>query len=363
MSPKLNRRQFLQSSLVTGAALGMSGLSGAAQGQDATPETTPQPSSALTPEATSEATEPGNLPLTGAIRQVHDPCIIKADGIYYVFCTGDGIPVRQSTDLLNWESAFPASVFANVPDWAFNAIPGVTNLWAPDISFYNSKYHLYYAASTFGSNFSAIGLATNTTLNSKTAGFNWVDEEMVMQSFKKDDYNCIDPNLVLDENGDPWLAFGSFWSGIKMRRLDASTGKLSSDDQTLYSIAQRPDPTDAIEGAFITRRGKYFYLFASYDFCCRGAQSTYNVRVSRAEHVTGPYVDKDGVAALQGGGTEITFPTDRWKGPGHNGILIDGDTYYIAYHAYDAQLNGTPTLRINPLIWDANGWPSIHETD
>ncbi|HVU10572.1 MAG TPA: arabinan endo-1,5-alpha-L-arabinosidase [Phototrophicaceae bacterium] len=353
----VTRRQFLWSSLVIGASASIGISPWVAKMQ-------PSQVAEATPEPTAEVEPPSNdpLPLTGVIGQVHDPCIIKAKDAYYVFCTGDGIPVRTSPDLLAWSSPFPVSVFPSMPDWAFQAIPGATNIWAPDISFYNGKYQLYYAVSTFGSNFSAIGLATNTTLNSKDPDFNWVDEGLVIQSFKKDDYNCIDPNFVLDADGNPWLAFGSFWSGLKLVRLDPTTRKPSQEDTTLYSIAQRPAP-DALEASFIVRREKYYYLFASFDNCCQGAASTYNVRVGRSEKVTGEYVDQDGVSMLTGGGTQITFPTDRWKGPGHCGILIDNGIYYIAYHAYDAQLGGSPTLRINPIIWDADGWPTITEKD
>jgi len=348
MARKYTRRQVLQTGAVIGASVGITSV---AKMQSETPE--------ATPESTPQAAPGLHLAVTGAIHQVHDPCIIKAQDAYYVFCTGDGIPVRKSTDLINWSLAFPVSVFGKLPDWELQAIPGASAIWAPDISYYNGKYHLYYAVSTFGSNRSLIALATNTTLNSKDAGFNWVDEGLVIDSHKSDNYNCIDPNLILDADGTPWLAFGSFWTGIKMRRLDAATGKLSTEDDQTYSLARRPDPTDAIEAAFIIRKGDFYYLFASYDFCCRGAQSTYNVRVGRSQTVTGPYADKDGVAMLDGGGTEVTFPTDRWKGPGHNGILQDNGVEYIIYHAYDADNNGVPTMHIDQLVWDADGWPSI----
>jgi len=218
---------------------------------------------------------------------------------------------------------------------------------------------LYYAVSTFGKNGSVIGLATNTTLDEKADGFNWVDEGLVIESTAADNYNCIDPNFVLDTDGNPWLVFGSFWTGIKMRRLDTETRKLSSDDTTLYSLAQRPNPPHAIEGPFIFKHGDFYYLFVSFDQCCQGVKSTYYVVVGRADTLTGPYTDRDGVDMLKGGGTQVTFATDRWKGPGHCAVFHDGDTDYIVYHAYDAQLQGTRTMRINPLVWDADGWPAL----
>lgn len=310
-----------------------------------------------TPFAQTE--DDAGLELRGVIKPIHDPVIIKADDAYYLFCTGDGIPVRASDDLLTWRSPFPPAVFGRLPDWAQEAIPQATNIWAPDISYYNGKYHLYYSVSTFGSNRSVIGLATNTTLNFKEKGFKWVDEGLVIESTGAENYNCIDPNLILDADGVPWLAFGSFWSGLKMRRLDYETGKPSDEDTTVYPLAQRFVNSGSVEAPFIIRKGDWYYLFASFDFCCRGVDSTYYVAVGRSEAVTGPYVDRDGVEMLKGGGTQITFPTERWRGPGHCAVLQDGETDYLVYHAYDAKSGGDPTLRISVLNWDADGWPSL----
>lgn len=301
------------------------------------------------------------LELTGSIRQVHDPSIIKAGDKYYIFCTHGGIYIRKSADLLDWEKPFPKSVFppTHAPDWTQEMIPASNNdIWAPDISYFNDKFHLYYSVSTFGSNRSLIGLATNVTLDSESDEYAWVDEGLVIDSLTADNYNCIDPNLILDADGVPWLAFGSFWSGIKMRRLDYATGKLSTEDETLYPLAHRTPNYGAVEAPFIIRKGDFYYLFASFDFCCRGVDSTYHVQVGRSESVTGPYVDQDGVAMMDGGGTQITFPTKRWRGPGHNSILQEGDTDYLVCHAYDAENMGMETLRIAPLAWEA-GWPSL----
>lgn len=351
MPKPYTRRQFLRSGLALGAGLGF-GLSG-------------QPSRlrAACPPLLKGSRLMG-LDLTGRIQLVHDPAIIKAGELYYLFCTGSGIYVRQSADLLHWEMATPrVTVFRRAPDWAREAIPGVSDLWAPDISFWNDRYHLYYSASTFGSNLSAIGLATNATLDGESEDFEWVDHGVVIASTFTDNYNCIDPNVILDEEGVPWLSFGSFWSGIKMRRLDYETGMLSAEDDTLYDLAFRSQSPGAVEAPFIIRKGEYYYLFVSFDFCCRGAESTYRVMVGRAEEVTGPYYDRDGVELRSGGGTQITFATERWRGPGHNCILQDEDQDYIVYHAYDADSGGAATLRIDPLEWDEDGWPFIRQEE
>ncbi|MBN2472792.1 MAG: arabinan endo-1,5-alpha-L-arabinosidase [Anaerolineae bacterium] len=349
MSTPYTRRKFLQTGLTLGAGLGL-GLAGR------------RPPFLRAAHAPKGAGLMGQ-DLTGRIALVHDPAIIKAGEMYYLFCTGAGIYVRQSPDLIDWQMASPAAVFPTVPSWTWEPIPNVRDLWAPDISFFNDRYHLYYSASTFGSNRSAIGLATNATLDPESEDFEWVDHGPVIESFLEDRYNCIDPNVILDEEGVPWMSFGSFWSGIKMRRLDYDTGMLSAEDDTLYNLAYRSTNSGAVEAPFIIRKGDYYYLFVSFDFCCRGADSTYRVMVGRAEEVIGPYYDREGVSLLSGGGTQVTFATDRWRGPGHNSILQEEDQDYIVYHAYDANSNGTATLRIDPLVWDEDGWPSIPEAE
>jgi arabinan endo-1,5-alpha-L-arabinosidase len=129
----------------------------------------------------------------------------------------------------------------------------------------------------------------------------------------------------------------------------------------LYDLATRFENSRSVEAPFIIRKGDYYYLFVSFDFCCRGVESTYRVMVGRSEVVTGPYVDQDGKPMLEGGGTQVTFPTSRWRGPGHNAILQENGEEKIVYHAYDATLNGIPTLRIQTLEWDDDGWPSVAE--
>ncbi|MDH7598449.1 MAG: family 43 glycosylhydrolase [Sedimentisphaerales bacterium] len=285
-------------------------------------------------------------------RSVHDPAIISADGIYYLFSTGHGIPIRRSRDLVHWEPA--GRVFGTLPAWVTQEVPGVSNLWAPDISYRDGRYYLYYSASTFGSNRSCVGLATNVTLDQADPNYRWVDEGKVISSTPASNYNAIDGNVVEDQEGRLWLAFGSFWTGIKLVQLDPSSGKPIQPAQ-LISIASRP--STAIEAPFIIARHGYYYLFVSFDLCCRGADSTYNIRVGRAKAITGPYYDKDGVPMLNGGGSLVLAADPRWKGPGHNAILQEGDQDYLVYHAYDALNNGASALRIRPLYWSHDLWP------
>jgi arabinan endo-1,5-alpha-L-arabinosidase len=292
----------------------------------------------------------------GDVRQVHDPSIIKEGNTYYLFSTRAGIAIRCSNDLVHWRLC--GDVFAHLPEWAVKDVPGLRGLWAPDVAYFNGKYHLYYSVSTFGSNQSRIGLATNQTLDPASDKYRWMDQGAVIASNTGDDWNAIDPDVVLDEHDQPWLALGSFWGGIKLRKLDQSTGKLSSQDQTLYSLARRPTP-GAIEAPNIIRKNDYYYLFVSFDFCCRGKDSTYNIRVGRARRVTGPYIDRSGKPMMEGGGTLVVAGAGRWAGPGHSAVLQEKNGDYLIYHAYDIEWRGVSTLRISTLRWDSEGWPTI----
>ena len=300
--------------------------------------------------------------LQGDIRQVHDPTVLKEGDTFYLFSTRAGIAIRCSQDLIRWRLC--GDVFPHLPAWAVKDVPGLRGIWAPDISYFNGKYHLYYSVSTFGSNRSSIGLVTNVTMDPASERYRWEDQGKIVSSNNTDDWNAIDPNIVLDEVGEPWLSFGSFWSGIKLQKIDPATGRLSQKDTKLYSLASRRRSQQlpgAIEAPAIIRRNGYYYLFVSFDFCCRGVQSTYNIRVGRSKAVTGPYVDREGQSMMEDGGTLLLKGGTRWRGPGHCAILHDKDGDRLVYHAYDAEARGVSTLRIAPLTWDIDGWASVKE--
>jgi len=334
----LTRRRILQGSVAGVAALAF-GSSGA------------------------QTLQPLNPKLTGDLYPVHDPCIIKCGDSFYLFCTTPHadlpaqLPWYRSRDMMHWERGGHA--FSELPGWARREVEHTESCWAPDISFFNGQYWLYYACSTFGSNHSVIGLATNPTLDPADPKFHWEDRGLVLESQKSDDYNALDPNRIIDADGKHWLAFGSFWTGLKIMQLDPQTGMPMPGAQRI-SIARRPKAPDAIEGIFIIRRAGNYYLFASFDFCCRGADSSYYTVVGRSKDILGPYVDQAGKPMLEGGGTLVlaAAPAEpRWRGPGHIAILRDDNKDYIVYHSYDADHNGRPTMRIAPLGWTEDNWP------
>lgn len=319
--------------------------------------------SAWSAENPTASATPQMFSLTGDLA-VHDPVILRENDTFYVFSTGNRragvLPIRCSKDLYHWTRC--GSVFEALPAWAVKEIPGARSVWAPDISRYHGKYHLYYSVSAFGKNDSAIGLATNRTLDPNSPDYKWVDEGLVVRSHQgQDDWNAIDPQLLFQDEQNVWLCWGSFWGGIMMRRIDPATGKLSAADTTLHHLARRPrtgGQPGSIEAPFIVRHDNWWYLFASFDFCCRGVNSNYNIRVGRARDVTGPYTDRAGVPMTEGGGTlvlEATTPS--WRGPGHQAVLQDISGDYLVFHAYEGK-TGRSELKISTMAWE-DGWPRV----
>ena len=246
----------------------------------------------------------------------HDPSIIyeESSGLYWMFYTADGIGVKYSSDGKTWNQG--TQIFASAPSWWSTYVPSKTdfNVWAPDISYYNGYYNLYYSVSTFGSNVSCIGLIRCTSIYKG----DWVDQGLVIRSTSSSKYNCIDPNFVLADK-TPYLVFGSWYDGIWISRLSSSTMK---PNKTAVQIADRDLSSNAIEGPCIWARGNgYYYLFCSFDVCCAGTNSTYNIRYGRSTSITGPYYDKNGVSMLDNGGTVLYSSKSNQIGPGGQSVF------------------------------------------
>jgi arabinan endo-1,5-alpha-L-arabinosidase len=316
------------------------------------------------PPATATGTAPATVDPPGTPPRrnlgdtvVHDPAIAHAATGWYVFSTGiedptgaqpGGVLLRSSHDGRRWRLRDTVPV----PAWVKEAVPGVRNLWAPDVSRHGGLWYLYYAASTFGSNNSVIGLLTSPVLEKSDPRYHWTDRGLVVRSRTGDDVNAIDPNLAVDAAGDAWLAYGSFWSGITMVRVALPSGKPVEADPVRYPLVDRHVPPNAVEAPFIVRHGAWYYLFASFDFCCQGVNSTYRTVVGRSASITGPYLDRTGTSMLAGGGSPVLDARGSMRGPG--GESVTGDT--LAFHYYDAADAGAPHLGLGRLAF-RDGWP------
>lgn len=301
----------------------------------------------------------------------HDPATLIKDGSrYYLFYTSQGLESKYSTDLRAWTySGNSQRIFpSNPPAWTTNAVPDFTGFfWAPDVAYFNGKYHVYYSVSSWGTIDSAIGLVTSPSLVSPT----WTDQGKVVQSDASPCcvqpetdttiFNCIDPGILIDTNGTIWMVYGSYSDGILVTQIDPNTGKRLNPASVGTKVASSSTSffSNTTEGAHLHQRGGYYYLFLNYGGCCSGVDSTYNIRVGRSASVTGPYLDKNGINMLNAGGTMLLESTGRFIGPGHPAIFVENGTNWFTYHYYDGNNNGAPTIGLNQLFWTADGWPAL----
>ncbi len=281
--------------------------------------------------------------------RVHDPSMIREGDTFYVLWTGEHIRRATSRDLLSWRETSP--IYGSYPSWSVSWLTGIPNEtfnfpWAPDVSYFGGRYHIYASFSAiFGDNISCI-----THLTADTMAGPFVDHGPVICTEGNEHYNAIDPDVELDENGTPWMVFGSFWDGIMGFELDLNGNRVGTE---LIRLAWN----STIEAPVLFRRCGYYYLFVSFGTCCQGANSTYEVRVGRSENAMGPYHDRSGKAMTDGGGT-LMVQGDRvnFAAAGHSEVIVVDDTIYHLYHAY-RQDNGAAVLRIVALPFDDEGWP------
>jgi len=295
--------------------------------------------------------------------RIHDPSVIEVGGRFVAFQTGQegglyrgAIRAKTSPDGIVWSDA--GAIGKGVPKWERKELGYQSlNIWAPTVSKHGDTWNLYYSVSSFGLNTSAIGLMTNTALDPETPGEGWVDQGLVLKSNGKDNWNAIDPWRIDLADGRAFLAYGSFWDGIKMRELDPATGKLIAEDTPVYDLASRQGA--GIEATTIIEHDGKFYLFVSFDQCCKGVNSTYSIHVGRADAVTGPYVDQDGRPMVEGGGTLFLGKTGRFIGPGGQEAIHTSKGDMLAYHYYDGDDLGVSKLQLSPLNWTSDGWPEL----
>lgn len=318
-------------------------------------------------------TAPPPVPLVVDTPMVHDPVMAFEDGKYYLYCTGHGITQMTSTDRHHWtikpDGVLPGN---KIPAWTRDSVPGFeTHIWAPDVIKYGDKWYLTYSCSTFGKNTSAIGLLSNTSLANADG---WKDEGCIVASKgERDNWNAIDPNIIIDKKGNPWMTWGSFWDGIQMIQLDRTMHvKRGAKPMTIArrhavgDINVEPNPTsqfagtNAIEAPFIMQHGGYYYLFVSWDYCCRGSKSNYRVAVGRSKKVAGPYRDRNGKDMRQGGGTIfIEGDKQEFEAAGHCSAYSFADGDWFVCHGYSIPKNGVPLLIQKKITWTADGWPTL----
>jgi len=285
---------------------------------------------------------------------MHDPStVIQADGRFYVYATGNGLPAFVSDDGWTWRRT--GGVMQAVPGGRPGPdvlARGGNNTWAPDIMRVGDRYYLYYSAPGPQPK-SAIGLLIGKTLDPASPDYKWEDAGPVVWSDGVEDSNAIDPGVFRDPgNGSLWLTYGSYFGYIRLVELDPKTGKRLHPERAPINVSINS------EASIMIFRDGWYYLLVTHGSCCQGGNSSYNIRMGRSRKVTGPFLDNMDVDMLQGGGKLFAASSGRNVGPGHFGLLdLGGGVEKFSLH-YEADLDrgGVSVLDIRPLLW-RDSWP------
>ena len=273
-----------------------------------------------------------------------DPTIIKANGLYYLYATGEKI--YRSNNMINWQ--YVRKVFEGKTRPSF---VDVSSYWAPCITKQNNRYVLYFALSTWGGvDAAGIGVATASTPEGPFDIAN--GNGKLFQSGEVGVKNSIDPNYI-EEDGRKYIIWGSFYGiyGIELN----SDGLTVKDTRNKFQLAGT-----YFEAPYIYKRGGYYYLFGSIGSCCEGDNSTYQTVVGRSTSFTGPYTARNGGRMLDNSFEVLLSGNSVWAGPGHNSRIIEDNsgTTWMTYHAYiRGQSNIGRTALIDEVKWSNDGWP------
>ncbi|KAI6838477.1 glycoside hydrolase family 43 protein [Hortaea werneckii] len=301
------------------------------------------------------------LSCSGTCVNTHDPSLFRrgSDGTYYRFATGGGMPIFSAPSLTGaW--TYLGEV---LPSGSSIANSGANDAWAPDVQYKDGQYYLYYSVSSFGTQNSAIGVATSPNMDPGT----WTDHGSTgIESSSGDPYNAIDGNLFITSSGTNLLTFGSFYGDIYQAPLSGDALTWGGGD--VYNIEYNATGTRPSEGPFLFEYGDYFYLFWSSGSCCgydsdRPAPGDeYKVMVCRSNSATGNFVDASGRACTDGGGTLVLGSHGNVYGPGGQSVFNDpSEGPVLVYHYVDTTIgfaDGDKRLGINKIDF-SSGWPIV----
>lgn len=287
-----------------------------------------------------------------------DPSVIddrEASGWFYAYSTRSALatlPVYRSKDMVNWEFVGDGFAGSVAPQWS----PG-GSLWAPDVNRIDGHYVLYYAMGHWGDLVrSASGVAVSDSPDGP-----FQDLGMIVSAANTGVMNSIDP-VFFEDRGKRYLFWGSFGKGSGIWAVELASDGLSVKE------GAKPVQISAIdtEGAYVVKRGRWYYVFASRGSCCEGERSTYHVVVARSRSVLGPYSDPSGKSFLDDDYQYTILsssPDGTFRGPGHNSALIrdDAGNDWLYYHSFwsDNDYSGR-CLMMDRVEWK-NGWPFIRE--
>jgi len=302
-----------------------------------------------------------------------DPFVWSAGGEYFAIGTGRDeasgtvaqqhdatvFPLLRSRDLIHWQNAGCALIR---PDPALG-----TGFWAPEVASDGRRWFLYYSVG-HGDRLHQLRVAiADAPLGPYTdaAALTKLDDcpfAIDPHPFRDDDgrwflFHARDFLTTTDEQGRAVRA----GTALVMRPMIEMT-TLSNEETTIARATCNWQRFAAnrlmygsvfdwhtLEGPFVVKHAGRYYCFFSGG-CWH--MDTYGVDYVVADAVAGPYSD----AGVDGGPRILRTVPQHVLGPGHCSVVAgpDGQSLYLAYHAWSADLQAR-RMCIDQLIFSPAG--------
>lgn len=283
-------------------------------------------------------------------RDFPDPAVLRAhDGWFYAYATQTeaggrmlNIQVARSRDLLRWEHLGDA--LPDKPRWA----AAKQQFWAPHVIHdrLSDGYFMYYSAEPDAAQGRCLAVAT-----ARGPAGPFIDSGAPLLC--GEGFEHIDPMAFDDPRTGRRILY---WGSGPIRAQELAPDRLrflpgSAPRNLIFSDESRPYRS-LVEGAWVTYRDGFYYLFFSGDRCC-AREPRYAVMVARSGDALGPFEQLD---------RPILEKSDSWLAPGHNSVVTDdAGNDWMLYHAIDAQRGGKARVMLLDRIEYRSGWPGILE--
>ncbi|MBQ5997721.1 MAG: family 43 glycosylhydrolase [Bacteroidales bacterium] len=291
---------------------------------------------------------------------VPDPSVIRVDGWFYLFATGNNVRMMKSKDLVHWTVISDAFTNAGRPAWNKKPDGSKAGLWAPDINYINGKYVLFYSLAgkdDAGNGYNGIGRAVSGKVEGP-----YTDLGMLIEPKTYGTQHVIDP-FYFEFDRKKYLAWGSFWNIHLTELTDDGLNLKTPGDGTTKSIIHLAN--NKFEGTMMVKHGGYFYLIGSSGTTLKGYDSTYHLTAGRATTPLGPFYNRNGKKLTDSNVAGTTFLSgvpNKFIGTGHNAEFVTDEAgqTWVLYHAYVYGLSDTRrVLFLDKIIWDEDGWPMV----
>lgn len=280
-----------------------------------------------------------------------DPAVLRVGRDYYLFSTSgnaaEAFPIRRSRDLISWEKVGHLFPRGKRPRWA------KSDFWAPEVHRVGRRYVAYFTARDSAKRL-CVGVAW---ANSPTGP--WTDSGQPL--LRDDAVGLIDSHVFHDRErtGKRYLYWKLDGNDLRPKgHTPIYVQELSADGLSLAGAREEVLTNDLdwegdlIEGPWVVRRGRFYYLFYSGN---NFWTEHYAVGVARSRSPQGPFTKME---------QTLLRRDENWLGPGHGSIVRahDGHDYFV-YHAWQRGRVGgrNPRMLLMDRIHWENEWPRIND--